>query len=70
MIGGRNGNRMGNPSAARDHGQEAVGDRSGALPGVQFYQAQQDRPLPERHFQAGRRGVALLALPVAGRGVV
>lgn len=48
----RNGNRMGNPSAARHHRQENNRNHKDALPGVQPAPAQQDRPMPERHVQA------------------
>lgn len=67
MTGGENGNRVGNPSAARDHREAAVRHGEDALPGVQRAQAQQDRPLPERDVQAGLCGLALLALQL-GRG--
>lgn len=69
-MGVIHGDSMGNLAAARDHREAADRHGSNNLPELQRIQAEQDRPLPERDFQAGWRGLALLALPVAGRGVV
>lgn len=61
---------MGHSEHGRDHRMQAHG-RDGAhhLPGVQRRAAQQDRPMLERHVQAGRSGLALLALWALGREV-
>ena len=52
-----------------DNRQAGERDAAGDMPGVQPRQAQQDGPVPERDVQAGRGGLALLALRPLGRGV-
>lgn len=61
---------MGHSERGRDHRLQAHG-RDGAhnLPGVQRRAAEQVGPVLERHVQAGRRGLALLALWALGREV-
>lgn len=56
------GNGMGNSQSARDRGEAAQRHGQGGMPVVQRQQAEQVRPVPERDVQAGRTGVALLAL--------
>lgn len=70
MIGGCDGNRVGNPAAARDHREAAVWHGARHLPGMQPRQEEQDRPMPERDVQAGWRGLALLALQLGGGRVL
>ena len=71
MDGGQrvNGIGMGNPQSARDHRQAVLGDAAHDLPGMFGAAAQQNRPMLVRDVQAGRRGLALLALSKFGRGV-
>lgn len=66
----RNGNGMGNPERGRDHRLQAHGGNGAHhLPRVQPNQAQQGGQVFERDVQAGRRGLALLALQSLGRKV-
>lgn len=61
---------MGNSQRGRDHGLQAHGGNgTHHLPRVQRGAAEQDGQVPERHVQAGRGGLALLALRVSGREV-
>lgn len=54
-----------------DNRQAMGGQRSADhMPGMQRGAAQEGRPMPERDAQAGRAGVALLALQPGGRGVL
>lgn len=63
-MGVIHGDSMGDIAAARDHREAADRHGSHNLPELQRIQAEQDRPLPERDFQAGWRGGSLPSLRV------
>lgn len=65
-----NGNGMGNSERGRDQRMQAHGGNGARhLPRVQRHQAEQDGQMLERHVQAGRGGLELLALRALGREV-
>lgn len=55
---------VGNSAGRRDLCPEPVQNAAHGLPGMFAGSEEEARPLPERHVQAGRRAVALLALRV------
>lgn len=67
----RNAKRSGDFAAGGDL-RSAMGgrQRSDDVPGVQPRAAEENRPMPERDAQAGRDGLALLALRAQRGGVV
>ncbi len=65
-----NANRSGNLNQGGHHGSPLVGNGSDNLPGVQRNPQEQDGSLSIGDVHGGRSGVALLALPEQGRGVL
>ena len=64
------GDVMGNSAEARDQREAGQRDAADNLSGMQRVTQKQNRSMPERDFHAGRGGLALLALPEQGRGVL
>lgn len=66
---GADADKLGNLPRSRDYRAGHNRDATHHLPEVQRGATKQTRCLPERHVQTGRRGLALLALRLARRGV-
>lgn len=62
--------RIGYSEATRHHDQSADGNAAHDLPRVQQRQAQESRPMPSCHVQAGWGCLALSSLWLVGWGLV